>query len=168
MVCEHWRTSFAAFYADVGDPPDGMTMDRKDNMRGYEPGNIKWSTPLEQGNNKRNNVFLDYNGERHTIAEWSRLIGISAITLYARKEQGWSDEAILTSPLRPRRPRGKVVRTGITLTFDGETHTVAEWAQKLGMGEMTLRSRLKHGMPLAEALTRPVAPYRGAHRQKGH
>jgi hypothetical protein len=51
-VATRWL-SFAEFYADMGDPPPGLTLDRVDNDRGYEPGNCRWTTQSEQTRNRR-------------------------------------------------------------------------------------------------------------------
>lgn len=55
-VCERWRDNFWSFVADVGERPDGHTLDRVDNDRGYEPGNVRWATRSEQNANKRPGV----------------------------------------------------------------------------------------------------------------
>lgn len=56
-VCDEWRNSFEAFYAYVGDPPDGMSLDRyPDNNGNYEPGNVRWATRSQQMLNTRRSL----------------------------------------------------------------------------------------------------------------
>lgn len=52
-MSDEWRTSFEAFYRDMGDRPDGMSVDRMDNEKGYSKENCRWATASEQSYNRR-------------------------------------------------------------------------------------------------------------------
>jgi hypothetical protein len=75
-VCQRWNDSFDAFYADTGDPPEGLSLERIDNEKGYGPDNCRWATQKEQCNNTRRNVFLTYQGKTQTLSQWAEEYGI--------------------------------------------------------------------------------------------
>jgi hypothetical protein len=98
-VCARWH-DVANFIADVGERPDNASIDRIENDKGYEPGNWRWSNPVEQANNTRQNVMLTHNGKTQTAAQWAREIGISAAALHNRLHKlNWSVEKALTTPI---------------------------------------------------------------------
>jgi len=99
-VCDRWLR-FENFYADMGDKPEGLTLERIDNDGNYEPSNCKWATRIEQANNTRFNVFIEYDGQRLTIAQWARKIGMNYFTLHNRiRDYGWPIKKALTEPTR--------------------------------------------------------------------
>lgn len=102
-VCEEWMTSFMAFqkWALSNGYRDDLTLDRIEVNGNYEPGNCRWITNDEQANNKRCSRLLTHKGMTLTVAQWSKITGISRYTLYGRLNAGWSAEKALTTP--PRR-----------------------------------------------------------------
>lgn len=95
-VCKRWRDSYLNFLKDMGERPDGMTLDRIDSKGNYNKKNCRWATPTEQGRNKKNNRFLTLNGKTATLAEWAPIVGIDQDTLSWRATRGWTDEEALT------------------------------------------------------------------------
>jgi hypothetical protein len=91
IVCERWKT-FENFYADMGDCPDGYSIERLKNDKGYEPGNCIWADRLTQANNKRNNVFIAAHGEVLSIAQWARRMGVSTVAIRIRLRDGLTGE----------------------------------------------------------------------------
>lgn len=96
-VCERWQT-FENFYADMGDPPEGLQLDRIDNDKGYEPGNCRWTTALEQGRNRRNVTAITFNGRTLNVSAWADVVGLSRNALRVRLANGWPVERALTEP----------------------------------------------------------------------
>lgn len=159
-VCERWRYSFENFLADMGPRPEGKTLDRIDDDGDYEPGNCRWATWIEQGNNRRTNKVLEYRGIRKTIAEWARETGLSYETIRSRLNHGWSVERALTALIQKKGNGRKSQRNSTAVTqlpeFGGARRSLTEWSQETGIPLETLRTRIKMGWPLQRALTEPV------------
>ena len=90
VVCDRWLESFENFYADMGEPPEGMSLERKNNDLGYSPDNCKWATLVEQQNNRRVNVFIEFEGEHLTVAQLARKYSIDVRLLRKRIQAGWN------------------------------------------------------------------------------
>ena len=94
-MCTDWDESYEAFrdWAYKNGYEDGLTIDRIDVDRDYEPENCRFVDMKTQCNNRSNSRLITFNGETHTIAEWSEITGIKYHTLYMRiEEYGWTPE----------------------------------------------------------------------------
>lgn len=100
VVCNRWKDSFENFYRDMGESPTPKyTLDRIDNSKDYEPGNVRWATHIEQGRNKRSNRNLTMNDVTKSISSWAREYKIHVTTLRHRIDKlGMSLSQALTTP----------------------------------------------------------------------
>lgn len=96
-VCSEWRNDFQTFYdwSIENGYNDTLTIDRVDVNGNYEPSNCRWVDIITQNNNRRNNVYLTYNGKTQTIKEWSKELNVNINTLYTRKFRNWNTEEVL-------------------------------------------------------------------------
>lgn len=103
--CDRWN-DFTAFLSDMGERPDGMTLDRYPDVDGnYEPGNCRWATPAEQAANRRNSVWIEVDGVKTTTATVAKQIGIDPQLLRWRLNHGWSVERAISTPTRNKSPK---------------------------------------------------------------
>jgi hypothetical protein len=152
-VCKRWQT-FVNFFADMGHCPEGKSLERKNNMRGYSPSNCVWASDAEQCRNRRSNVFVSHNGKKMCLQDWAKSTGIPAGTIGRRMEIGWSAKDALTVPLGTRS------RTFKFITFNGVTLTLSEWSKRLGAKNPGhVQQRIRAGWSVKKALTFPVASY---------
>jgi hypothetical protein len=96
-VCKRWEC-FENFYEDMGEPPEGRSLDRIDNNKGYSPGNCRWATRKEQNTNQRSNVLIEFAGRTQTLSEWANEKGINRMTIRSRLDRGVPDEDLFTIP----------------------------------------------------------------------
>lgn len=83
-----WRASFSEFFDNVGARPQGMTLDRINPDKGYEPGNVRWATPLQQALNRRDVRYVKTPAGIMPISEYAKLIGISRGAVHLRMKRG--------------------------------------------------------------------------------
>jgi len=89
-VCARWRKSFENFWADMGPAyQTGLTLERRENDKGYSAANCKWATRRRQSNNKRTSVFIETPLGRMTVSQAARRYGIGRSTLNWRLSNGW-------------------------------------------------------------------------------
>lgn len=106
-VCERWQ-KFENFLADIGDRPTPKhQIDRIDNDGPYSPENCQWAIPAQQAKNKRNNRFIEANGERLHLSEWARRLGCNPAAILARLATGMPESEAVTKPV-PDRPNSRL------------------------------------------------------------
>jgi hypothetical protein len=94
-VCDRW-SSFSAFLTDMGQPPEGHSLDRVNNDGNYEPANCRWATKNEQANNTRANRLITIDGRTQTMKQWASERGLNYATVKTRLNVlGWAPERAL-------------------------------------------------------------------------
>lgn len=104
MVCDEWKDycNFEKWVESVGGKPDGTSIDRIDNDKGYYPENCRWATQRQQTRNQSRNIMIEFNGKNQSLADWADELGIKWVTLHNRYVRGWSVERMLTEPVHSK------------------------------------------------------------------
>lgn len=101
-VCSEWANDFSCFYnwAIANGYNETLSLDRKDNEKGYCPENCRWINNKWQCRNRRDNVYVTYKGDSKTIAELCDLLNFDRALAYHRHSRGWTGEEIFEKPKR--------------------------------------------------------------------
>ena len=150
-VCQRWH-KFENFFADMGECPPGLTLERRNNNKGYSPANCRWATSTEQNRNTRTNRKLTANGKTQLLVDWARELGCRPAVVWLRLERrGWSVQDACTIPVRAKKSNV------VLLTANGKTQTTAEWARELGCSSVIISTRINRlGWSAQDACTTPV------------
>lgn len=110
-MCERWR-NYRDFLADMGPRPSpAHSIDREDTLGNYEPGNCRWATSQEQGDNKRSTQWVEWRGERRKLIELCREAGLPNPMVYSRLKRGWSVERAFAEPAQNSGSRRRATET---------------------------------------------------------
>ena len=96
-ICDEWKNSFETFckWALENGYKEGLSIDRIDHEKDYEPSNCRWADEITQQNNRTNNTLYEYEGETHTLTEWSRIKGIKPKTFCTRWRRGYRGQDLM-------------------------------------------------------------------------
>lgn len=143
-VCNRWL-KFENFLHDMGEAPEGASIDRINNNGGYMKSNCRWADTKVQGRNTRRNRRVTYRGREMCLQELSDMCGVLRSTLAFRLNSGWSVTDAAETPVKPPR----------TIIHDGVCGGLTEMASKHGLCKATLVSRLRLGWAVRDALETP-------------
>lgn len=147
FVSERWH-DVSAFAEDMGEKLPGQSIDRLDPEKGYSPDNCRWTDAKGQGENKRNNVKVMFNGEMKHIAAIWREAGMRESTFYHRINSGMTHEEAVRLPVK---------RKNELVTINGKSMTIKQWAEASGIKYATLRYRIARGLKGGDLIA-PVNP----------
>jgi lambda repressor-like predicted transcriptional regulator len=112
-------------------------------------------TPPTRPRPMRTEIAL--RGKAQSMAAWARESGVAQSTIRMRLGMDWSaEDAIFTPAGSKMRATGVRGGKGLSLTINGRTQTVTEWAREAGISRASLHSRLWKGWPPEEAVFTPV------------
>lgn len=115
-VCERWRKSFVAFAQDMGERPDGYSLDRINNDGNYEPGNCRWATQKMQCRNMRTTGKVTIEGITYIVAHLAEMSGLKTDTIVKRAKQLKTLQEVLD-------PKRRVFYEGLSMSPNfGKTH----------------------------------------------
>jgi len=104
-VCERWL-SISSFVSDMGERPSALhTLERLDNSKGYEPGNVIWALPKDQANNRRTNRIITFKGKTQSLQKHCDDLGFRHGAIRSRLLSGWSVDDALGRRIKQYRPR---------------------------------------------------------------
>lgn len=87
-ICQKWIDSFEEFYKDMGKKPDGFSIERIDNNKGYFPENCIWADRSTQQRNKSNSLWIEWKGHLTHIMDVAKDLGISKGAAHLRYKRG--------------------------------------------------------------------------------
>ena len=143
-ICDKWLNSFENFIKDMGKRPGkNYSIERIDNNGNYEPGNCRWATIKEQGNNKRNNINIEYKGKIKTIGEWADEFGFNRDTLLQRFKKNNNFEEIIKTKTK-KLNYFKILKFDLNEIFIKEYNTIVEAAKDSKTSVNTIRKSCKN------------------------
>lgn len=111
VVCSRWRfgegglSGFECFISDMGERPEGLTVERVNNDGNYEPENCRWDTRRAQSRNKRDNGKVKFRGKIYSWAELGDISAASADAVRSRiMYRGWDVERAVSTPSQRKTP----------------------------------------------------------------
>ena len=149
--CKEWLNSFESFYNDMGRCPEGFSIDRIDNNKGYFMENCRWASNETQSRNRGDfNKIFSYNNETHVLKEWSKIFNINYTTLYNRlyRDKLNFEQAISKDPYH------KLIK------FENKEMILKDWCRFKNIKYMTVINRMhKYKWTFEKSINTPGNPF---------
>ena len=120
---------FIDFWADMGDTwKPGLTLDRIDNDGNYNKENCRWTTPVKQSRNRRDNRWVEYKGQKYVLKELCEIKGLlHKYRQIITRIENWGDiERAIDQPFQDHQK---------TITYRGKTQSRTAWAKEIGINK---------------------------------
>lgn len=150
IICAEWLNSFECFLKDMGlRPSKEHSLERDDVNGNYEPSNCRWAMMHEQCRNKRQNVFLEYNGEVMIAKDWAAKLGVSVgVIKYYLPKKTFSEIIDIINERKlslPRKTgRSRMLKCGEVIL------QVRDWADIFGVNKGSVHRWLNKGKSICE------------------
>lgn len=159
-VCQEWNNDFVTFYewAINNGYDKTLTIDRIDVNGNYEPSNCRWADKKTQANNKRNNIIITYNNKTQSLKLWCEELNLDYDMIRARwQNPNWENKSVEEKLFTPNQKH-------ILITYNGETHTISEWAKITNIRHNVIFDRWQKGYYEEDILYKGSVPkkYGGA------
>lgn len=146
-VCNRWL-KFENFLIDMGRAPaKEYSLDRIDNDGNYQKDNCRWATRIEQANNRRSNIRVEFQGRTQTLKQWCDELKLPYLAVKARLEHGHT----VDSAFKHVYPGKRI--DSIIVEFNGQIKSLTEWSRELGISYTTLKHRFKRGLEPEQILS---------------
>lgn len=163
FVIEIWQEGIVPFYewAVVNGYQSGLSLERRDNDKGYNPDNCYWATRKQQNRNTRRNINITAFGETKCLFDWAddSRCAVNKWGLRSRYREGkWTDmEAMISTPPQDKKITQRKSKAAVMITAFGETKCYTAWLEdpRCLVKLDSLRDRYKKGWDGERILTTP-------------
>jgi hypothetical protein len=97
-VCQRWKEDYLNFLHDMGETPEGLTLERVNGARVYSPETCVWASTKDQALSRRTTIWVEHNGQRLCLKDWAVKLNLPYLKLYKRYVvRGWDFQRSITN-----------------------------------------------------------------------
>lgn len=152
-----WLT-FENFLEDMGERPEGLTLERNDVNKSYSKSNCRWATRKEQMRNRTNTVYVEKDGEKVQLSKLIEKSPASDQAVRHRLAKGMSLSEALAKPCDPRPIEVAIIaaKKSRMFVFRGVEGTLNDHCKRFGLNFDTVKYRLRNNWGMDRSFDTPV------------